>query len=359
MKSQSYISILVATVILSTVGCKKLDFSIAGQKISFTSSYSSDLTRTAYSDEPFGTTYRVEWLVGDQMSIGSSQVEGVNMLNYIIAESSHDGYLSYGKLTQKTGEGLRWGDEDEYTFYAAYPAALDNFGPSGWVRWRLPETQLQGKGSGWNADNTVFTAVANGDYMFMAAKCEVDKRVSKVVDLPFKFIPTVLSLELSGVSDMTIKKIQLESSTLKLTGLLECTLYDPDKEGYPRWFFINSQVYDEKPFKTASICPTDDGQPVTLAKGKKLKADLFMAPCNITNLTLHVTLQTSSGDKSLSCEIKQFNETTSKYEFLTFAAHKRNILKGVVVPAGESVVIGEDAIIITWTTTGEDLNPNK
>jgi len=359
MKIRRVLPIILASVTFALAGCHKLESLFGKDVITFTSSFSGLSTRTSYSDDTIDDMYRINWLVGDQMSIGAEQALEVNKIDYVIASTYNEGYISYGTLDVAGDAGLRWGDNGTYEFYAAYPAGLENLSPTGLARWRLPETQVQSDASGWNSDNTSFIAKENGAYMLMAAKCEVKKTASNPspkVELPFKFLPTVLEFELSGVDNMTINEVKITSSTVKLTGLLDCKIYQEDAEGYPKWLFINSPGDHDVPSKIAKMCPTDNGNPVYLAAGKTLKFHLFLAPTEVTDLTFSINFDSGSGSRTLSTELKKLNEDKTQYEFLTFTAHKKHIIKGLVVPGGVSILIGEDVIMCPWTEENVDLD---
>jgi len=370
MKASRLILAVIVTSTLAFTGCQRLEELFNRDEVRFSSRTSGcglALTRAEYSGSTYTendkTFYNIVWEVGDGISIGSEEASEKKSLKYTVATVSQDGKISKATLTKDTDIGIRWGADGKYTFYAVYPST-ELFNVSGTVNLKFPTAQVQGDGSVWDGDT--YVVKPNPDYMFMTSTAVVDYKASAItsplVDLDFKFFPTVMDFTLSGENDMTIKKIGLESSSQYLSGMVNLNLNDLI-DGFP-----SGTITDPDMSKSVSISTVDDnGNPIVIEKGKKIRVCLFLSAYyeskanktipDVTNLKFKVTFVTGDEEHTLTTDLKMRENESSDYEFLSFKPHLRHIIKGLILPDTIEWSVEGNVVVTPWNETGEVHTP--
>lgn len=130
MKSMTRISIVAALLgaILLLDGCVDLTQNKKGSLITFTTSTGEVGTKTVYGDDFTGdgsTWQYIDWLSGDQIQIVSDYAvspTGLHYADYRLDDISRIANTHQSQATATpTPNGLTWGDEQRYAFYAVYP----------------------------------------------------------------------------------------------------------------------------------------------------------------------------------------------------------------------------------------------
>ena len=352
--------LLASSAILLLVSCGRIDsfeglYSRAkGEEIVFgvSSNGGGVFTKSEYSGEEIasGDKYyeRIDWVEGEKLSIACSKVEDVKTFDYEVVSVEVAGKICNADITHADeDEGLRWGDDGDYYFYAQSPksANLTTYGITSFV---LPENQT-GTGS-WDSGSTKYTVAPNPDYMHMTSYSVVTKSGSAPappVDLPFSMLPTVIEFTLSGEDDMVVKNIGLLSNQY-LTGRSEIDIASQAKSAVsPKPEFpecTTTEGFDEVWLSTM----TSGGSPVEIEKGQSLTGTLFMNPNDITQLSFCIT--TKDDDAETYTTFK----TSLKYkdgDWLKFEAHKKYRIKGVIVPENVLWEIIDGEVFVTPLVT--------
>ena len=360
---------MISSAALILMSCGRIDsfeglYSRAkGEEIVFgvSSSNGAVFTKSTYSGEeiPSGgkSLERIDWVEGEKLSLACAKVENIKTFSYKVASVETDGTFSYAGITHDASdEGLRWGDDGDYYFYAQSPEST-NLTVYGTTIFNLPKDQT-GTGS-WNSGNTKYTVAANPDYMHMTSYSVVTKNGSAPappVDLPFTMLPTVIEFTLSGEAGMTVKNIGLVS-TQYLTGeshvdiASQARSTESPKPEYPECTITSSTPE----FKEAWLSTmTAEGFPVEIAEGKSLTGTIFLNPCDISHLSFCITTKDGDADTYTT------RKTSMKYvsgDWLKFDAHKKYRIKGVIVPDGVEWIINYDPTVQSWDKDDESINP--
>lgn len=359
--------LVVLSAVMLSASCDRMDsfeglYSRAkGEEIVFGVSNSNGgvFTKSEYSGEEIeqdSKNYeRIDWVEGEELSLACAQVSDIKTFSYEVASVETDGTFSYAGITHDASdEGLRWGDDGDYYFYAQSPES-DNLLTSGHTHFIIPKDQT-GTGS-WDNGNTKYTVAANPDYMHMTSYSVVTKNGSTPappVDLPFTMLPTVIEFTLSGEAGMAVKNIGLVS-TQYLTGRSEVNIASQAKSTQsPKPEYPECTITSSTPeFKEAWLSTmTTGGSPVEIAEGKSLTGTIFLNPCNISNLSFCITI------KDDDAETYTTFKTSLKYasgEWLKFDAHKKYRIKGVVIPEAIEWDV-EGTIFVTAWTNGVNQN---
>ena len=354
--------LLASSAILLLVSCGRIDsfeglYSRAkGEEIVFgvSSNGGGVFTKSVYSGEEIAQDSknyeRIDWVEGEELSLACAQVSDIKTFKYEVVSVESSGIQSKAGITHDAGdEGLRWGDDGDYYFYAQSPASTTLM-TSGHAQFVLPKNQT-GAGS-WNSGNTKYTVAPNPDYMHMTSYSVVTKNGSTPappVDLPFSMLPTVIEFTLSGEADMAVKNIGLISSQY-LTGRSEVDIASQAKSTEsPKPEFPECTITSSTPeFKEAWLSMTSDGSPVEIEKGQSLTGTLFMNPNDITQLSFCIT--TKDDDAETYTTFK----TSLKYkdgDWLKFEAHKKYRIKGVIVPENVLWEIIDGEVFVTPLVT--------
>ena len=128
----SIVSLLFG-VILLTGGCIDLN-NKKGSLIHFTTATDEVATKTVYGGDASGYQ-RIEWVKNDEIFVVSNVAKcidgdnaGKHYATYVIDGVTNEGHLSYATIAPQPN-GLVWGDEQYYDFYAATPAPSLYHGP--------------------------------------------------------------------------------------------------------------------------------------------------------------------------------------------------------------------------------------
>ncbi len=142
MRNISKMFLLSTGIILSLAGCQKgtTPANLTGKAVHFSAAAGSVSTRTAFSGEGTGSGTdvfgrnnlsweRIDWTVGDAVLIASDKAtvkgQSTKYATYTVASVTANGDISEAKLDEKNAsEELFFTDEDSYTFWGIYPAAV-------------------------------------------------------------------------------------------------------------------------------------------------------------------------------------------------------------------------------------------
>ena len=137
MKTRLSIILLACAAIAGTAmfsGCSKGSiFTHQGKEIRFrTASGGSRTTKTAYGDVVDGKQ-ALNWATGDVITIASPEAVVQNdnsenpahASNYVVTRTK-EGVPSEGTVANEGANGLKWGADGTYHFYAVYPKTGDN-----------------------------------------------------------------------------------------------------------------------------------------------------------------------------------------------------------------------------------------
>ena len=303
-------AILLVAVPLVT-GCVKeiLSGMYAGQQINFSAStsYSNGPgTKTAYSGQFFGETTqfeRIDWVGGDKIRIYSPEAShrydtDLHYADYHIVAStiSDSGRTSSAGIAPEgipdTGNGLVWGDEPSYSFYALYPSpctegALVTMSDNT-VSATIPaHQQMQAAEPITDGTGNVMGYRYRPDmrlaYMYAAASASS----GGTVDLQFKPLMTAFEFTLDTDADaLSIKQICLSTNDADthLAGQFSAVIASD-----------NTFTLDGTPTGTgnllfADLPEFDEGGTLTLERGKPIIFTLFALPTNLTGITLTISL---------------------------------------------------------------------
>ncbi len=326
-----------------------------GEEVVFSlSNTSSPLkTKAEYSgDIDDNGIERIDWVEGEKIRIACAQTEN-NFFNYTVTSVQTGGHESEASVTHDPGSsGLRWKGDNTYNFYAISP--LSTLFPAGYAAFTLPSSQdYDTSKSGWNEGHTNFKAVVSPDYMQMTAKQSVIKSgedPADPVDLPFMMLPTVLEFTLTGESDMKIIGVGLESSSTPLTGQYQVYI-DQESEDYPGFPEINIQDSDLV-YNTASIDLSDNPVEIKAAtettEAESLTFTFMLLPTDIKDLTFFLTRLDKNDDPyTVKTKLSYADGKTLKFD-----AHKKYLIKGMVVPESVTWIINNDIVVSPWLEGG-------
>lgn len=221
--------ISLCCLIFATTSCERLfNTDNVGQPVQFgtTLSSSTPKTRTSYSGVVDGTTERIHWSDGDQVSIYMDWDEGYGYTGnpehgiYSVTPGSkfhNDGKdPRYGRISYANGVELKWhgafngedGRAHEYphTFYSAYPSnRIENFDGTD-ITFKIPEEQ-----SGVNMSYAYMTAYEQGVNSNTVGEGHVELHYYPRV--------TTLYIEVENDTDETVGgSIKLISSNRTISG---------------------------------------------------------------------------------------------------------------------------------------------
>ena len=298
---------------------------------------------------------RIDWVEGEQISIACAQTEN-NFFNYTVASVQTDGHESEASVTHDPGEsGLCWKGDDTYNFYAVSPYS-STLTMNGVAVFDLPTAQsFDSSKSGWNTGHSNFKAAVSPAYMQMTAKQSVIKSgddPSDPVDLPFMILPTVLEFTLSGEADMVVDQVKLESSSTPLTGQYQVYIDQNESAAHPEY----PRIYIQRPedvTKSASMVLRESGEPVEVKTGEDITFTFMLLPTDIKDLTFFLTRRDAEGTPyTFKTRLSYANGETLKFD-----AHKKYLIKGMVVPEGAKWTINYDPVVVTSWYSGveEDL----
>ena len=338
-----------------------------GEEVVFSlSNTSSPLkTKAEYSGDIDGEGIeRIDWVIGDVISVACAQAENTSF-NYTVSSVTVDGHESDAELSHDPGEtGLRWKDEGIYNFYATSP--VSTLFASGEAAFTLPRRQAPSSESGWNEDHTNFKAAVSSDYMQMTAKTSVEKEgedPGDPVDLPFVMLPTVLEFTLKGEADMVVDSVKLESENW-LTGEYQVHINQAESPGS---VFPSITLQSRLQKRSAAIGIRDGGYPVEIkaatetTDAESLTFTFMLLPTKIQDLTFYLTRIVSGEPYTVKTELR-YSDSYLSDEFLTFDAHKKYLIKGMVVPESvkweiEGEVIVTPLVTVTSTDEKDYFNP--
>ena len=175
-------------------------------------------TRTVYGEVNTSTHIQaIDWVAGDMIRIYSPQAKRSasnrpeQWADYTVTPTTDN--ASLGTLTNVQNEGLSWGTEGTYNFYAVYPSPEDPeenvpVGTTGAFTFSLPAAQL------------VTDEMA---YAFMTAGTEVTTSGTDAVNLDFYPAFTAFEIHLNSEADLVMKSFKLISADTPLAGAFTVT----------------------------------------------------------------------------------------------------------------------------------------
>ncbi len=308
----------VALLALSTTGCvNELLSGAPGTEVRFSAnSYyeNGPETKTAYSGELVGTTVkyeRIDWVDGDKVRIYSPEAvhryeSNRHFTDYDIDAGSirtnaADRKESKAEIVNEPGQnGLVWGTQSSYSFYALYPSPRKTGAYAGLamngtaVTAPLPSVQEMGAGQVIRDEGTLsLQRVVYGPDMNLAYMYAAVGGVSSgaTVDLPFKPMMTAFEITLGtdNAIPLVVKDIFLftDSTGSNLSGTFSGTINGTNT-------FTVSSVSGGSHELHAGLPEFAGGGTLTIVKGKPITFTLFALPINIEHLGLKLRLADDS-----------------------------------------------------------------
>ena len=321
----------------------------------------STLTKTVYSyhQETVSTELweRIDWENGDLIRIYSDQVSSTpKYFDYDITLSENVSIKSYATASPHGAEhGLQWGS-GTHTFFSMYPSPSTTGvesgveleltgGTSARATGVLPADQSAAARTVTLDDSSTATYYGNMKLAYMTAATEASEGTQNVT-LSFKPMVTTFFVTVVNTtgSTMTLKKVELTSSSSALTGQYRIAIDKSNNRPGSYQYFDGSawgssisssgrnNIYAAFP-SGISIPATGDNS-ITVA--------LFALPHEINNLTLTVTAD-ETGPVSLPLK---YNDA-----FISFAGEKKHNISNINVPS-VSYTLDVSPATITYDYTG-------
>ena len=356
---KNYKRIIMALAALAVATSCSDYLQTGGNLVRFNAGTGEPGTKTSYSGQQTDGRERVDWTVGDVMTIycEESPTPASHQSDYKIAGTpSSSGYYSVGSVERRVGDiGLRWADDETlvHHFYAVSPANYTNSSVS--VRYNVVTqcAEYIGAVPATQAPKSV-SADANGNYtaapdmknLIMVAQVAQTKNDSETVTLDFKPVVTAVDFTImNGYADqsaMTLSSIRLSSSSSDLSGGFSALYDDTESTEY-----ASAGRTVEIPFSS----------PASVAYGKTLKFTVFLlgdestTAADIDNLTIELITDATT---SIQADLK----TTAGN--MTFPRSKKSYVTGLIVPgACVWTISAEPDAVTTWgeSSSSIDIGP--
>lgn len=294
-------------------------------------------TKTVYGDkDEVNKLIEINWIDGDRISIVSPQATGADVAHYQVKATSqnndkYDGPHKASELIRLGDAGLQWTAENNYDFYAVYPAVLNsnssNMTKEGAFTGTMPREQTYKRlDDATDNGKAGKIAVPNMDYAFMTANAKYDRTAldengqSKAIKLQFESLVTALQFDITAgtfkdladknnnnvkIESMEILSISLTSANHNIAGDFEC-IFQPEKVAYS-----NISV------ATSNTVSMNFNDPVSLKSGEFLDVTFFILPEKIKakDLTLKVIFKLGTSTLSRSAVINKEIIGGKKYCF--------------------------------------------
>lgn len=300
---------------------------LAATKVSYGSNYTESSVNYV----------RVNWTNNDKLTLYCAECENTTLgypasFNYTVTDVNTTGGA---KITHDVSStGLRWDKNGTYHFYGMYPTGT--VGKTATVKVAASQTP---KSSNTTSGNV--TLVPDCKNLYMTTKADVNKTAS--VDAPalhLDFVPLNTVVELILQNDystgeaMLVKSVSLSSTSTPLAGTFSANL-----EGQTGRYPACTVTTGTSSVKTSTLV---DSNPVSIAYGKTLTLDLFLAPTDVTDLTL--TIETQTGGTRVF-RLKKSGESGA---YITLSGHKKHTIKGLLVPEQSTLIIDGSVVVTEW-----------
>ena len=267
----------------------------SGSEIGF--SIVDSRSRTEYDPN---NEFQINWVNGDKVRIFCDKAEDIKKADYEVININNN----QGSLKSIEG-GLKWGGDEEHTFYAIYPAddtkiksEPDN---NGIITLNLNKNQI-----------CSFTTDADGNYKGIPdmknAYMLAELKTTPIDQVPLNFKPLMTTLEITVRGKNTGSTNQ---NPVVLTGLNIINNNVKDYAAYQGNFqydLINRKFIEgssSKPFTQTIFVGIENGEDdfIDLSAGKSATFTVFLPPVSINENYKLVVRPSVAGDSELEVEI--------------------------------------------------------
>lgn len=349
----------IAALCMLLAGCVQERMEEAGRDIRFGAKAPvSTLTKTVYSyhQETISEQLweRIDWENGDLIRIRCDQVSSSpNYFDYDIALDVNENIKSFATATPHGAEhGLQWGSE-VHKFFAMYPSpsttgALSGLdleltgGSTARATAVLPADQSASLRTVTLEDSSTASYYGNMKLAYMTAAIQSEANASNVT-LSFKPMVTTFFISVVNTTgnNMTLKKVELTSSSSALTGKYRVNMDVNNSRPGVYQYWDGDSWEDSISSEGCNNIYASFPSGVTIEPSNSITVALFALPHEINNLTLTVT---SDETGPISLPLK-YNDA-----FISFAGEKKHNLSNINVPA-VSYTLDVDPLI-TYDYTG-------
>lgn len=321
----------------------------------------STITKTVYSyhQETVESQLmeRIDWDNGDLIRIICDQVSSTpKYFDYDITLSNNQNIKSFATADPHGADhGLQWGT-GTHTFFSMYPSPETTGAQSGigialtggstaTATGVIPADQSASLRTVTLDDSSTASYYGNMKLAYMTAAVEASAGTENVT-LSFKPMVTTFFVSVVNTtgSTMTLKKVELTSSSSALTGRYQIAMdKNNNRPGdYKYWDgdnWVDALTYANRNNIYASF---PSGVSIPATGDNSITVALFALPHEISNLTLTVTTD-ETGPISLPLK---YNDT-----FITFAGEKKHNISNINVP-NVSYALDVDPVLIEYDYLG-------
>ena len=359
------LGIVAAICVLPTAftSCDKEGLFHGGKAIRFTASVKSTPdTRTSYSGVVTSGKERIDWSIGDKITIWSDNASvtsgSANFANYEITSVTPDGAISKAKIKNAGANGLSFNngsgvDSDGYScqFWSVYPSSVTVNKVDGMA---VCDSE-GGKTIGFTAEmdqyqDLVLNTATNkyepdnlSGNTFMTAYVSGSFSSENEIDLSFYPAFTAYEVEIKCaeglVSDVTVQRFIIDESAVRSPDKITAVWSDGD------WSYSVGV-----PTKLYGVFPAN----VTVPAYSATKGLVF----TVLAIPIDNPADASSPDPRITFEytVDGVEYTKSlKLTGVTFGACKKHKLTGLLLPANEwKIIFAEEGMEVKEWVTGND-----
>jgi len=356
MKKITRSLLLGAGLILSLAGCQKGNEQggngqdVDNMAVRFSAVTASADTRTQYSNVVTDNKERINWVSGDKVLLWSDKATvregGVdptfgkkNIAEYTIStiDNSQEP-KSIAKVDDPAGLGLQYVDKSAHQLWGVYPAAAVKADP----------TAANSVALGISAEQTLATNSVTNELDPAMTEAYLlgyvgDAAPDKSVEMVFKPAYTAFEFDIKcdAACDTETEKYSLTITGFELTS--ESTAVAGDFTATCTKGTWTCTVPETTTGKSVKV---DFPEGTTVTSEKNLVFTVFALPQDITDLK--ITFYTNEGTKSV--KLKDYTQTSQPY--LTFAAKKKHLINGLILPTGWYFsYITLDLQVLKWQAT--------
>lgn len=391
MKKFSIMFLLSAGLILSLTGCEKDPIGKNGDNnaINFSAMVSGGpTTKTVYTGDVVGDWERIDWKEGDPLLIWSDNAidrnnKGDHYATYHVSKPitshtySNDPYRnqSWAIMADYSDLGLVYDDaheNDKFKFWSIYPAGaakspapvggnaanvnqviFDITNPASFTKDADKSTETASVMTADMSKAVMLAAVEglddgskdNGVYYYPASG--TTPGVAFNSDVVLRYYPAFTAFEVNvkgdGEDEIEIRSVKISSKsslTGAVTALVKEGVRDNGAEGKTNVVGASTYTIDDAAAKEMTVSfPAG----TKISNSKSLSFTLFALPQDINDLVLDFTY---SNNTSVKVSLRH------KDEIITFAACKKNIIKGLTLPSS----INHNVELVFQVMPWEDVN---